>query len=429
MDIVDRFPLFPVLVCFLAYPALAALLLRLAPRPARSAVFAASNVSGLAAMCWLNGAKSVRLAVLVPYTRAALIFFLLYLGMILCNYFLLRRVAAGRVPWETALLFPIAMLIYVRYLGGALNPFSVFLAPAGLTSFAGFFVGISYLSFRAVLLAQEVRNEVVPMPSISQYLSFACFPPTLSVGPISPYSKFIRSFDHPSRTVTPVGRSLLRIILGFTKYLVFGSIAAQFTYAGLLRDGHPHALIDLLIAVAIFPVYLYCNFSGYCDLAIGVAGLLGIEVVENFDRPFLSRNFREFWTRWHITLSTWIRDMVFTPLSKGIARRLGPRFTDHAIAASIFISFVIVGIWHGFGICFLLFGVTQGIGLVAVHYYTGWLKRRLGREGLAVYRQNRWIQAAGVAATYSYFALTLIFFANSWQQLLDLHHILRGRLF
>ena len=286
-----------------------------------------------------------------------------------------------------------------------------------------FFVGVSYLSFRLVHLVQEVRNELVEMPNVWEYLAFAFFVPTLSLGPISPYSKFISSFREPNRHNTPVGRSMLRILVGFTKYIFLGSLAAQFTYAGLLRDGHPHKIIDLAIAIPAYGVYLYCNFSGFCDMVIGVSGLLGIEVAENFDQPFTSRNFQEFWTRWHITLSTWIRDLVFTPLSKALTRKFGPKSANHVIAVSILISFLIVGIWHGSELNFLVFGALQGAGLVTVHYYTVWLKKKLGRDKFAAYRANGWIKAAATVMTFSYFSLTLFFFANSWEQM---HAILSG---
>jgi len=193
----------------------------------------------------------------------------------------------------------------------------------------------------------------------------------------------------------------------------------------LLRDGHPHTSIDLIVSVLIFPLYLYLNFSGYCDMVIGVSGLLGIQVAENFDQPFLSRNFQEFWTRWHITLSLWIRDLVFTPLSKAIIRRFGPKSANHAIAFSIFVAFILVGLWHGKGMNFLIFGILQGIGLATVYYYTVFLKQTLGRKGFAAYRQNRFIRWAGVVMTYCYFAMTLIFFANTWPQIGTLLHSLR----
>jgi D-alanyl-lipoteichoic acid acyltransferase DltB (MBOAT superfamily) len=218
---------------------------------------------------------------------------------------------------------------------------------------------------------------------------------------------------------------LLRIVVGFTKYIFLGSLVAQFTYAGLLRDGHPHELIDLLIAIPAYAIYLYCNFSGYCDMAIGVSGLLGIEVAENFDRPFLTRNLQEFWTRWHMTLSTWFRDLLFTPLSKWMMRRFGPKSANHVIAVSIMITFLVVGIWHGEGTNFLVFGALQGLGIVTVHYYTSWLKRRLGRDGFAAYRKSWLVKAIATCATFAYFSFSLFFFANNWKQMRAIFDVLQ----
>jgi D-alanyl-lipoteichoic acid acyltransferase DltB (MBOAT superfamily) len=160
-------------------------------------------------------------------------------------------------------------------------------------------------------------------------------------------------------------------------------------------------------------------------MVIGTSGLLGIEVAENFDRPFMSRNFQEFWTRWHITLSTWIRDIVFTPLSKAMMRRFGPKSANHVIAASILISFLLVGVWHGRGLNFLVFGALQGAGLVTVHYYTVWLKRKLGKDKFSGYRKNKFIQAIATGMTFTYFSLTLFFFANSWDQMRMISDALR----
>jgi D-alanyl-lipoteichoic acid acyltransferase DltB (MBOAT superfamily) len=214
-------------------------------------------------------------------------------------------------------------------------------------------------------------------------------------------------------------------MVGFTKYIFLGSLVAQFTYAGLLRDGHPHALVDLIIAIPAYTIYLYCNFSGFCDISIGVSGLLGIEVAENFDRPFLARNLQEFWTHWHMTLSTWIRDLLFTPMTKSLMQRFSPQSANHVIAASIFVSFLVVGIWHGTGLNFVIFGALQGIGIAAVHYYTVWLKRRLGRERYAVYRKNRVISSIATVITFTYFSLTLFVFANTWKEMLSIKSNLR----
>lgn len=426
LDVVDRFPLYPLILIFVLYPVPAWILLKLAPRSIRIQSFTILNVASLAAMCWLSGASGVRLKEASAYSKVALLFFSVYLGLVLLNYAVLRRCQRDGTIWPTtAFLFPIVLLAYIKYASGSLNPFGPLLATSGLPRFAVFFVGISYLSFRLVHLVQEVNNNVVEMPSIWEYLSFAFFLPTLSIGPINPYSTFIASIRNTGPQLTPVGRSLLRILIGFTKYIFLGSLVAQFTYAGLMRDGHPHSVVDLMIAIPAYTIYLYCNFSGFCDMAIGASGLLGIQVAENFDRPFLSRNLQEFWAHWHMTLSAWIRDMLFTPMTKSLMRRFGPESANHVIAVSIFISFLVVGIWHGTGLNFLLFGALQGIGIAAVHYYTLWLKRRLGRERYAAYRKNRIIRSVATVSTFTYFSLTLFVFANTWREILDIRSSLK----
>lgn len=417
-DIVDRFPLYPLIFSFVLYPVAAWIVLRLLPRKIKMQCFSVLNVGGMGVMCWLSGASGVRVKDAMSYSMVPLLFISIYVAFVLLNYGVLRLCRRDHSIWPaTAFLLPIVFLAYIKYAADSLNPFTVVLAPVGLTKFAGFFIGISYLSFRLVHLVQEVRNDIVEMPSMWEYLSFAFFVPTLSVGPISPYSKFIGSLRNPDQEDTPLGRSLVRIVVGFTKYIFLGSLIAQFTYAGLLLDGHPHAMIDLFIAIPAYALYLYCNFSGFCDMVIGVSGLLGIAVAENFDRPFLSRNFQEFWTRWHITLSLWIRDLLFTPMSKSMMRRFGPQSASHVIAASLFISFLAVGAWHGKGTNYLVFGALQGIGLVTVHYYTVWLKSRLARDRYAAYRNSRFIRTIATVITFSYFSLTLFFFANTWDEM------------
>jgi len=421
LEVVDRFPLYPLVITFLLYPAAAWIVLQMAPQKIRIQCFTILNVAGLAVLCWLSGAKGVRIKAALSYSTIPLLFFAIYLGVVLLNYAVLRLCRRSGTIWPSAaFLLPIVFLAYIKYASAAFNPFASILAGVGLSRVAVFFIGISYLSFRLVHLVQEVRNEVVGMPNIWEYLSFAFYVPTLSVGPINPYSKFIRSLNAPDRDKTPVGRSLLRILVGFTKYIFLGSLVAQFTYAGLLRDGHPHAVIDLVIAIPAYTIYLYCNFSGFCDMAIGVSGLLGIEVAENFDRPFLARNLQEFWTHWHMTLSAWIRDLAFTPMTKALMRRFGSQSGNHVIAASIMISFLVVGIWHGTGLNFLIFGALQGFGIASVNYYTVWLKKRLGRDKFAAYRKNRLICTAAMVVTFTYFSLTLFVFANTWKQMMDI---------
>jgi membrane protein involved in D-alanine export len=206
---------------------------------------------------------------------------------------------------------------------------------------------------------------------------------------------------------------VLRMLVGLTKYLFLASLLEQLSYTGLLLDGHPHKWIDMPIAAVSFYVYLYLNFSGYCDMAIGTAGLIGIRVDENFRSPFRSRNIQEFWTRWHITLSSYMRDTVFSPMSKLLTRKFAPQAGPHAIAISILAVFLAIGAWHGLASNFLIFGSLQGLGMVSCHYYTIWLKKSLGRVRYAAYQDNRLIRAAAVTATFLFVTFTQFFFANS----------------
>ncbi len=211
----------------------------------------------------------------------------------------------------------------------------------------------------------------------------------------------------------PVGRAALRILVGAVKYQFLGNLCNQLTYSGLLLDDHPHHWIDLPVAMLFYYLYLYLNFSGFCDMAIGVAALIGIPVPENFDNPFAARNVKDFWNRWHITLSVWMRDVVFSPLSKYLVGRMGIKLADHAVAITIFVVFLLIGIWHGVGWNYFWFACgLQSVGVVTVHYYTLFLKEGgSGREGLLrpTTKTGGFAEPAmAVTATFCYYAATLV---------------------
>jgi D-alanyl-lipoteichoic acid acyltransferase DltB (MBOAT superfamily) len=393
---------------FLFFPLAAYVALKWMPSGFRTVAFAIVNLGFALGVCISRGASGVRAHYVPQYLVFSCCIFVVYVLLVAVQYLLLKKTLGKWFP----LVFPILLLIYVKYTPPSWNQGFV---PAEFASknLADFFLGLSYMAFRLTYMVHEIRNEVVPLPSFAEYLSFAFFVPTLSIGPINPYSAFHRSFVAPDRTVTPVGRSWMRIAVGMVKYLFLGNLANQLSFDGLLADGWPHHLIDFPIAAAFYFIYLYCNFSGFCDVAIGVSGLLGIHVHENFDRPFRTRNLQEFWAHWHMTLTNYMRDMVFVPLSKVLVRRFGPKSAPHCIAVCIAVVFLLMGIWHGAGLNFVIFGAWHAVGVVAVHYYTLTLKKRLGKAGYAKYRESRVIYHVANAATLVYFALGLFIFANS----------------
>lgn len=270
--------------------------------------------------------------------------------------------------------------------------------------------GLSYLAFRTSYLVLEVRNGIAKKPNVWEYFGFAFFAPTLSVGPISPYSLHRQAFAGSGRSEIPVGRALLRVIVGMVKYRFLGAICDQLTYFPMLATGQVHHRIDVVIAAVAYYLYLYCNFSGFCDIAIGGAGLMGISVAENFDNPFAARNIKDYWNRWHITLSHYMRDVVFSPLSKALVRLLGPARINHAVAISVFVVFLLIGVWHGVGWKYAAFGMAHGLALVVNLYYTLMLKRWLGKDMFAAYNRNPLIRAVAVALTFSYVTAALFIF-------------------
>lgn len=397
-------------VSILAYLGAARIFLSLKPSDSwRLALFATTNL----ALIWIVCSQTTG-------RRRATIFLLIYIGLVAIDYVGLKLFAKRKdwMPW-IAFFLPIIALVLIKYIP--------VIAP---TLFAGLgilktieFVGISYMSLRLSYLVLEVRNGNVQMPGFSEYLGFAFFVPTFVVGPINPYSVHHRSVSALDREVTPISRSLLRIVVGVTKYQVLAPLFNQLSYSGLLLDSHAHPPIDLMVAAASYYLYLYCNFAGFCDMAIGVAGLLGIHVRENFQNPLLARNMRDFWNRWHITLSTYMRDVVFNPLSKFLVSR-GRIPANHAIPIAILVVFLLVGIWHGVGWNYVAFGAMHAVGVIANHYYTILLKRR-GRASFQRYNESRLVHVVSISLTFIFVSASFFLFANDLESMRKILNVIR----
>jgi alginate O-acetyltransferase complex protein AlgI len=154
-------------------------------------------------------------------------------------------------------------------------------------------------------------------------------------------------------------------------------------------------VLSIWIGVLYYAVQLYCDFSGYTDMAIAVAGLLGYEVALNFDFPLLARNVSDFWRRWHISFSSWLRDYLYIPLG-------GSRGTESRIYVNLMLTMLLSGLWHGAGWTFVMWGALNGLGLCVERAYS-----KLQGVPSIVSRVVGWI---GWPLTFFWFALTLVFF-------------------
>lgn len=364
-----------------AYVVLARLVLGLKPSAMRSALFTALGLLLLTHWFWDQ--------------RAGLVISVLIIFVVV-HWLLLRRPRESRF----AIALPIAFPVLALAAGDALGARAI--------------VGFSYLSFRLAHAGYEVAVGDARSPRLLDYLAHCAFPPTLFVGPISPLSRFQSSYGqaYEQRTSAPLLRCLFRMLVGLVKVRFIAVLCRQLTFSVLWADGHAHGPEDFAVSAFATLAWLYFNFSGFCDIVIAIAALIGIEVTENFDSPFVSRNLREFWNRWHITLGDVARAIVFTPLSGTLGRALGERRVDFAVCISILATFVAIGLWHGLTLSFLLFGIAHGIGLIAVHLYDRWLKRRWGAKRRRAYLANPWVRLAACALTLSYASATMFFFDN-----------------
>ena len=276
-------------------------------------------------------------------------------------------------------------------------------------------MGISYVGFRMAHLAMQVRNRVVSTPGFFQYLSYIFYLPILFVGPISSYSTFIQSLEEKNHCNADFRSALMRIFRGALKVFIYSNIINQLTFSIFWNTFGPHSLLDFIVSSVAYYLYLYLNFSGACDMIIGVSQLFKIKIDENFSNPLKARNLQIFWNSWHITLSTVLRDLVFAPLSKGLVKLLPKEHINHYVAFSIFFVFVLIGAWHGIETHYILFGLMHGLGVIIVHYYTLLLKK-IG-VNLRLYNSNFFVKSCSVVVTFFYVSISFSLFENNIKDL------------
>jgi D-alanyl-lipoteichoic acid acyltransferase DltB (MBOAT superfamily) len=190
-----------------------------------------------------------------------------------------------------------------------------------------------------------------------------------------------------------------------------------------LSDGQRfrEKLITACVIVAFYPIYLYVNFSGYVDLMIGVGRFFRIDLQENFDRPFTATSFIEFWGRWHMTLSNWFKTYVYAPLVKVLMTKCpAPRMDPFFGVAGYFVTFFLVGVWHGQTSEFLCFGLLQGAGVSLNKLNQIALAKALGRKRFKALDANVLYRAFSRGLTFTYFTFSLIWFWSNWSQI---HHL------
>lgn len=260
-------------------------------------------------------------------------------------------------------------------------------------------IGLSYYTFQALSYLIDVRRGMRPAGSFPKFSLYMVFFPKLLMGPIERARSLLPQIENDLRfSENDFVEGLRLILLGLVKKLVIADRIAIYTSA-VFEYYHHQSGVTLLVASLFYTVQLYADFSGYTDIALGSAKLFGINLTDNFNRPLLATSMTEFWRRWHITLTRWLTDYVFTPMAVRW-RYWGKR----GLALAAVITFIIIGIWHGAGWNFVIFGLLNGLAL-AFEIYTQGIRKNITRRIPKPLSNTIFI-----TLTFLYFSFTLIFF-------------------
>jgi alginate O-acetyltransferase complex protein AlgI len=303
------------------------------------------------------------------------------------DYFLARAIEASpsrairRLLLTINIALNLGMLCYFKYANFFLESLETALRSAGLeTSMPVLSImaplGISFYTFEALNYMIDVyRGHVKAERSLPNFMLFILFFPHLLAGPI------VRARDFLPQTGRPKHWNWLRmevgvqyVLLGLIKKLAIADRMAAFVdpvYANVSA----YSTGTLWVATFAYAVEIYCDFSGYSDLALGTAHLLGYRLCINFNLPYLAPNISEFWRRWHISLSSWLRDYLFIPLG-------GSRNGGWATCRNLLLTMALGGLWHGAAWSFVAWGVLHGMLLIVHRLFQGFCKRRTAVDGI-----------------------------------------------
>lgn len=308
--------------------------------------------------------------------------------------------------------------------------------PEGIFLHSPYFtLGLSYIFFRVLHLLIETRDcREQRHIGLGAYLLYTLNFTTLVSGPIQQYDEFAKDqFAAEPLALGPrvVGLQLERIVRGFFKVNVLAmlfNMVREDAYAQLFQpfpiSFKLYAAIKLVIAYLFF---LYANFSGYIDIVIALARLMRLRLPENFDRPFSASSYIDFWNRWHITLSAWMKTYVYNPLLMVLMRRIqSPILTPLLGVFCFLVAFFLIGVWHGRTSEFIFLGVLLGVGVSINKLWQLGLTRVLGRKGYKALAGSFVYIAFGRGLTFSWTAFAGTWFWANWQQLGKLLAIFSG---
>ena len=286
----------------------------------------------------------------------------------------------------TSICVNIGMLSYFKYFYFLLDLGQMLLASLGIATEPAipleardYFIpaGISFYTFQTLSYTADIyRREITPLKRWIDYLFYLSFFPQLVAGPIVRAKDFIpQIYRRPQLLKAEYGEALTLILSGLVKKAIIGDFIGANLVDLIFAEPTRFTGLENLFAVYGYAMQIYCDFSGYSDMAIGIALLLGFRFNINFDSPYQSGNITEFWRRWHISLSTWLRDYLYIPLG-------GNRKGQIRTYVNLLVTMLLGGLWHGAAVRFILWGAIHGVALALHKLYMqifdalGWRRKK-----------------------------------------------------
>ena len=231
------------------------------------------------------------------------------------------------------------------------------------------FIGISYMSFKTIQIMLEISDGLIKEKiSIKDYLQFLLFFPTVSAGPIDRSRRFLKEINEvmPRKEYLELaGDGVYRIVLG----LLYKVVLSTYVYQMLLALSNTGTVVYSIKYMYLYTLYLFFDFAGYSLMAVGSSNILGIQTPMNFNKPFLSVDIKDFWNRWHITLSTWLRDFVFSRVLMQVIRKKWFKNRLHNATYAYMVNMLVMGFWHGLSVSYIVYGFYHGVLMAGFEVY------------------------------------------------------------
>jgi alginate O-acetyltransferase complex protein AlgI len=289
----------------------------------------------------------------------------------------------------------LGLLVYAKYTIFAITNVNSLLSSLGLNSLTipqiALPLGVSFIVFEKITYLVDLgRHSAPPAKSLLDYLNYIFLFPKLLAGPIVKYHDIAEQLSRPKFTFENLQSGLLLFLVGLGKKVLIADILAPVADKVFALPADALNPTTAWLGLACFSLQIFYDFSGYSDMAIGLAGIFGFRLKENFRDPYLATSFTDFWRRWHISLSSWIKEYLYIPLG-------GSRVSKARSYANLCICFLISGLWHGASWNFVVWGSLHGVALAADRAFWLQISERL----------PRWFN---ISLTLLLVALTWVFF-------------------